>query len=344
MYIKSFRVITMAFEITNVKAGIRNTTGPLSKLSTNQKGEFLGLKYPSDLGSSSRKHSVRFSINENSASQFRQGGKTQIDPLGASSDRGQQILSEQRTILNVYLQPSRTRLLGTIDLYMPDTVNESYQAGYQEDNVSDYKIPYFGQIASSAFNIGENSLPESSESGDLLNLKGGGFANKLKNLGIDVLAATRPFAGDLVPIDVLLQSQGVAINPQVQLLFKSVGLRTFQFEFMFSAKSKDESDNINNIIRTFKFYSAPEIGGVLSGDNNLFFKIPSTFNIDLLYSGSTNPYLHRIGECVLESIAVDYAPNGWAAFEGGAPVQTRMTLQFKEIDIVDKTRFAEQGL
>ena len=334
----------MAFEISETKVGVNNTTGPLAKLLSNKTSTFSALKYPSDLGSSSRKHTVRFQINENSASQFTQGGKKQIDPLGASADRGQQILNEQRTILNVYLQPGRTRLLGTIDLYMPDTVNESYQAGYQEDNVSDYKIPYFGQIASSAFNIGENSLPVSAQDGDLLNLKGEKFANKLKNLGTDILAAARPFAGDLVPIDVLLQSQGVAINPQVQLLFKSVGLRTFQFEFMFSAKSKEESDNINDIIRTFKFYSAPEIGGVLGGDNNLFFKIPSTFNIDLLYSGSTNPYLHRIGECVLESIAVDYAPNGWAAFEGGAPVQTRMTLQFKEIDIVDKTRFAEQGL
>ena len=69
------------------------------------------------------------------------------------------------------------------------------------------------------------------------------------------------------------------------------------------------------------------------------YSLRSTFNIDLLYSGSTNPYLHRIGECVLESIAVDYAPNGWAAFEGGAPVQTRMTLQFKETTYLTKDDF-----
>jgi len=41
-------------------------------------------------------------------------------------------------------------------------------------------------------------------------------------------------------------------------------------------------------------------------------------------------------ECVLENMSVDYAPNGWAAFGDGHPVQTRMTLQFREMDIVSK--------
>ena len=33
---------------------------------------------------------------------------------------------------------------------------------------------------------------------------------------------------------------------------------------------------------------------------------------------------------------VDYAPNGWAAYSDGSPVEIRLTLQFKELDIVTK--------
>ena len=40
---------------------------------------------------------------------------------------------------------------------------------------------------------------------------------------------------------------------------------------------------------------------------------------------------------------LDYAPNGWAAYNDGFPIQTRLTLQFKEMDIVTKRTLREQG-
>ena len=42
-------------------------------------------------------------------------------------------------------------------------------------------------------------------------------------------------------------------------------------------------------------------------------------------------------DCVLTNMTVDYAPNGWAAYNDGYPVETRLTLQFKETDIVTKS-------
>ena len=35
---------------------------------------------------------------------------------------------------------------------------------------------------------------------------------------------------------------------------------------------------------------------------------------------------------------VDYAPNGWSSFQDGHAVETRLTLQFKETDIVTKDK------
>jgi len=46
-----------------------------------------------------------------------------------------------------------------------------------------------------------------------------------------------------------------------------------------------------------------------------------------------------LGNCVLDNINVDYAPNGWAAYSDGAPVQTKLTLSFKETDIMHRDLF-----
>ena len=73
----------------------------------------------------------------------------------------------------------------------------------------------------------------------------------------------------------------------------------------------------------------------------IFFVVPSTFYIDYLFNGQPNENINKIGECVLETVTVDYATNGWVTFEDGSPVQTRLTLQFKEIEIVDKLKIEE---
>ena len=44
-----------------------------------------------------------------------------------------------------------------------------------------------------------------------------------------------------------------------------------------------------------------------------------------------------IGDCVLDNMSVDYAPNGtWSAYNDGYGIQTRMTLTFKEMSIMTK--------
>jgi hypothetical protein len=44
--------------------------------------------------------------------------------------------------------------------------------------------------------------------------------------------------------------------------------------------------------------------------------------VDFLINSKQNIYLPKYGDCVLENIDVNYAPNGFAAFDSGAPVQT----------------------
>lgn len=108
--------------------------------------------------------------------------------------------------------------------------------------------------------------------------------------------------------------------------------------FIFTPKSQQESDHVSAIINAFVYASTPTI----IPDGGMYFIPPSIFNMQFLMSaqngGIENDRIFKVGNCVLEDVNVDYAPNGWAAYDGGAPLQTSLTLQFKEIQILDRNR------
>ena len=141
--------------------------------------------------------------------------------------------------------------------------------------------------------------------------------------------------------ELALKQVGQAINPQLQVLFKGIGFRSFQFDFLFTPYSQEESLRVKEIIKAFKLAAAPEIKPTKVFDEGVFLDVPDIFGIEFFYKNKMNENVHRIGKCVLENINVDYAPNGWSTFNDGSPVQTRLTLQFKEIEIIDKRKINE---
>lgn len=229
----------------------------------------------------------------------------------------------------------RKRVAATVTMYMPDTVSMSYDASYDDTSLMDKTLYKLGQQVSSTADYFSGIFTDD------------------RSIGFVKTILTGATNNDYYPTEAKLQSKGVAVNPNIQLLFRAISLRQFQFEFMFSPKSQKEAQQVQSIIQLFKFHSAPEIIGsfttqlgraTTSGASaGLAFIVPSSFNIQFLYlSPSTkqwyeNNNIHKIAECVLESVAVDYAPNGWSTFTDGVPTQTRLTLQFKETSIITKS-------
>ena len=87
------------------------------------------------------------------------------------------------------------------------------------------------------------------------------------------------------------------------------------------------------------------------GKNDVLGSVSSVFSSALSNSGlgflnTTNPTssisngveakVMTVSDCVLENVVVDYAPNGWAAYNDGYPIQTTLTLQFKELQMPTK--------
>ena len=127
------------------------------------------------------------------------------------------------------------------------------------------------------------------------------------------------------------------------MLYKGLATRSFQLSFTFSPKSKKEAKVVDDIIYNFKYYAAPAFtSGATVSSQSMYLTPPAIFAVRFFSNGKENTFLPRYTDCVLEDINVNFAPNGFAAHTDGAPIQTQLTLQFKEIEIVDKGRL-EKG-
>ena len=126
-------------------------------------------------------------------------------------------------------------------------------------------------------------------------------------------------------------SSGTSLNPFRETVFESVDFRSFSFKYKFFPKNKKESDDVYEIIKTFKFHMHPEMS-----DGKLFFIYPSEFNITYYFGGEKNPYFHKFATCVLESMDVSYGGEQFSSFKDGTPTEINMSLTFRELEILTK--------
>jgi hypothetical protein len=314
--------------------------GPLQLLYGN-KYEFGTYRYPRNLGTDpTRSHVIRFRSmkpdpNAPPATASKAVGILQSSANGNFTGAFQQ----GKDAINELVASDVQRIQhATISLYIPDTVNVQYSTNYSTETqlTSTLGRPFFlAQAGTSLVDLVKNR-------GDSVEKFGNNVANDpyLRAEAARRLGEKFGLEGNLQPL--ALRALGQAFNPQLQVLFQQVNFRSFQFDFLFTPYSKEETETVNKIIKTFKFAAAPEIKrGSFGFAESLFVDVPYPFDIEFLYKGKANPYVHKIGRSVLENISVDYGPNGWATFNDGSPVQIRMTLQFTETVIVDKNRIGE---
>ena len=128
----------------------------------------------------------------------------------------------------------------------------------------------------------------------------------------------------------LTRATGNIMNPNMELLFKKPALRPFNFTFKLAPRSKDEGKEVIQFIRTFKQAMAP-----IKSASYLFLKSPYTFRLQYLHRGSPHPALNLFKECALQTLTVNYAPEGqYATYEDGVPTAYEMQMQFTELEPV----------
>ena len=352
----------------SLPSGLANlASGPLSSLY--QGSGVKTYNYPRDLATSPTKsHYVTFTIKDVvpagyvSSNGTVPNSETKISPLSnvnvesllptptSTNTAVNQFVTGIGNVLsyvsqaNLTISPKLTNPVGIVSLYMPDTLEANYNSHYTEMSLAADTglLQTIRELNQATGDVGEA-------------LKAGSLMDAAKSLGKS--ASSDPVVLDLLTkfanklgVDtgqlgsVLLKGQGFAINPQMQMIYQGISLREFNLSFTFTPKTATDSDTIDTILWLFKNYSLPTLTSTSStSTDSLFLVPPAVFNVDFLIKGQENKYLPKYGDCALLDVAVNYAPNGFAAFDNGAPVQTTLNLHFKEIAALDRSKIGSIG-
>ncbi len=271
-------------------------------------------------------------------------------------------------------KPIRTETKSTVVIYMPEKISTGYSMEYQGESLR------IAAAGAQLFTLTQDvlsdatTLTEAAKS-DLVKSLGEEFGTRFGTQLLDQL-------GSLVGANVgsrafLEKNIRRVVNPHMQFLFRSVNQRQFEYTFQFVPQSSEESEIVDNIIRTFKYFSHPTLVNT-SGRLNGF---PAEFDIQYIsrelkpsgergpggsaYHFQENDWLNRIGRCYLSDMTVDYSaagvyathrhhassvPNLFGEGETSATANTRsgnppthitMNLTFKELETLNREHILE---
>ena len=231
-----------------------------------------------------------------------------------------------------------------IALYMPDTLNYSYSQSYDQLSLG-------SEFAGQVFAAGQSAYEDYKKTGDLgklgasLQKSGGENVKQILGEGLGSLLNSQQTAA------AFLARTGRVVNPMLEMIYKSPNFRTFQFDFTFYPRDEREALEVQKILERLRFHQAPEIlKGDKGSETSGFLVPPSEFDIKFYYAGGENPNIPQIATCVLTTIDINYAPNGFSAYEvpgenkpslgrTGMPVAIQATLQFQETTYLTKEDF-----
>ena len=293
------------------------------------------LAYPLNLGSLEKNHYIIFNVfktvTKADAAQLQTALNTTASNA-ATKDRGE-ILSVDNSGLSTAfnVKPGDTAFSQIANGNLPLN-DQTAQPGIVRYNVSTTTVEATGeQIA--LYIPEEVNLNENAQYGEA------SFINALGDLsgGIIKKASSYIDKGGSALLRLGLNKFGYVFNPQEQLMFEGIDFRKFNMSFTFTPTSAEEAEAVRRIIEIFRKNAAPDIGGLYG----FFFIPPSQFNIAYYSGGSANKFVHNFKRSVLEDVTVNYAPNGWSAHYDGSPVQTTLSLSFKELELVTSSDIAQ---
>jgi len=268
-------------------------------------------------------------------------------------------ITPQQDILSKGLNSSKNNygeknLLSTILLPIPQNIQDSNGAGWGEDSLN--TLAAYGVGAATDVIESNNYLKGivdaiKQTAGDLKSLAVSGEGNKLTNTffasaAANVLGANTSFSG------LLARSSGQIINPNTELLFNGIKLRSFNFSFDFAPRNADEAEKVRKIIRTFKKNMAPTTTDLKTSKSDisskgLFLKSPNVFQLTYKSGNSDHPFLNKFVIAALTSMNVNYTGSGtYMTYSDGlkSPVHMKMDLSFQELSPVYSEDYTDDML
>ncbi len=239
--------------------------------------------------------------------------------------------TSQGTASDLLTQKRLTRTNDAIVLYMPPQVVAQTMTSYKESEIG------------STLGMGLKAFEESRSA----QLQGGAdaggitaFQNIMK-IGAEKARQLAKTAFAQSGNDVIGAQQkmnNLATNNYMEVMFSGLGFRKFSYTWKLSPKTPEESDEIDKIIRTFRFHMLPEKKGNLGR----FYTLPAEFDIFYMFRGEENTWFNKISTCVLTNADVNFTPNGYQTFRphekrnGAPPTEIDLKLDFMETKLITK--------
>lgn len=137
--------------------------------------------------------------------------------------------------------------------------------------------------------------------------------------------------GNVSGSQLVSRATGQVFNPNLELLFEGVNLRTFPFTFDFFPRNLEEADQVKRIIRSLKMSMSARKTGTAS----IFISAPDVFQLTYKKGNKPHPFLNTFLPMALTSVNLSYTgSNTYSTFHDGTPTHIRMELTFKELNPV----------
>jgi len=333
------------------KLELPSTKEPTSHMKANPLG-FASVQFPRDLGNSEQGHYMIFYVVSSKHSEITDNkfhntigvSSVDTDDYGGSSYKIQNLRKTRngdnlkigkgtRTSVNSR-RPVHNTVTTAVALYMPPAIKVAYSVVNGPTELG------MAGLAGKTFVETTNASGTQEQISAFLKGAGGFALEAAKRTGVGLGEAVG--LGDVS--GAITKISGFAENPFSEVVFEKVNHRQFNYTFNLQARNKNEVEDIDKIIKLFKFHMHPELENDISGGR--YFKVPSEFEIHYAYQGQVNNYLNKISRCVLTDVVVDYGGEQFSTFrqfddQGAAPVNVSLQLSFTETEIMTKQMIAE---
>ena len=136
------------------------------------------------------------------------------------------------------------------------------------------------------------------------------------------------------------QAIGAVPNPHIQALFSGVPLRTHRFEWTFAPRNKEESQQLMNLLKAMKAYALPSYSSL--GTAALAYPFLCQPELRIMKG---EPGLIQFMPCLIQSIELNYSPQGIPAFFEGTshPAFIECSISMLETQIQTSRDYGREG-
>jgi len=217
-----------------------------------------------------------------------------------------------------------TPITGSVTLPIPGNLRDSNTVAYSGGRLD--------PLQAAGFSLAYDPIQGFSNIGDIL--RNTDVQEALTSTtGTNVLNALRTVIAQnaVGATGTLSRATGAILNPNIELLFQSPELRTFEFNFTLSARSRNEAGMIRRIIRFFK-----QGMSVKKTASQVFVVSPNQFRVKFKTGDNKDhPSIGRIKDCALVSLNTTYGEgNTYMTFDDPSRTLTSytLTMRFQEIE------------